>query len=85
MGLEGSIQLGFKKELNSVPEGPERKALYEELVAKAYERGHAMNVASTTEIDAVIDPAATRTWIRQSIASAALRSGRPLRAFIDTW
>lgn len=85
MGLEGSIQLGFKKELNSVPEGPERKALYEELVAKAYERGHAMNVASTTEIDAVIDPAATRSWIRQSIASAALRSGRPLRAFIDTW
>lgn len=85
MGLEGSIQLGFKKELNNVPEGPERKALYDQLVARAYERGSAMNVASTTEIDAVIDPATTRSWIRQSIASASLRADRPLRTFIDTW
>ncbi|MGE8317670.1 MAG: carboxyl transferase domain-containing protein [Comamonas sp.] len=85
MGLEGSIQLGFKKELASVPEGPERKALYDQLVARAYERGHAINVASTTEIDAVIDPAETRTWIRQGIASAALRASRARRAFVDTW
>lgn len=85
MGLEGSIRLGFKKELDKVPEGPERQALYDQLVARAYERGHAINVASTTEIDAVIDPAETRTWIRQGIASASLRSGRPRRSFIDTW
>lgn len=85
MGLEGSIRLGFKKELDNVPEGPERQALYDQLVARAYERGHAINVASTTEIDAVIDPAETRTWIRQGIASAALRASRPRRSFIDTW
>ena len=85
MGLEGSIRLGFKKELDSVPDGPERKALYDQLVARAYERGHAINVASTTEIDAVIDPAETRTWIRQGIASASLRASRPRRSFIDTW
>lgn len=85
MGLEGSIRLGFKKELDNVPEGPERQALYDQLVARAYERGHAINVASTTEIDAVIDPAETRTWIRQGIASASLRAGRPRRSFIDTW
>jgi len=85
MGLEGSIRLGFKKELENVPEGPQRQALYDELVARAYERGHAINVASTTEIDAVIDPAQTRTWIRQGIASASLRAGRARRAFVDTW
>ncbi len=85
MGLEGSIRLGFKKELDNVPEGPERQALYEQLVARAYERGHAINVASTTEIDAVIDPAQTRTWIRQGIASASLRAARPRRAFVDAW
>ena len=85
MGLEGSIQLGFKKELESVPDGPQRRALYDQLVARAYERGHAINVASTTEIDAVIDPAETRTWIRQGIASAALRAGRARRSFVDTW
>lgn len=85
MGLEGSIRLGFKKELENVPEGPERQALYDQLVARAYERGHAINVASTTEIDAVIDPAETRTWIRQGIASAPLRAARPRRSFVDTW
>ena len=85
MGLEGSIRLGFKKELENVAEGPQRQALYDELVARAYERGHAINVASTTEIDAVIDPAQTRTWIRQGIASASLRAGRARRAFVDTW
>jgi len=85
MGLEGSIRLGFKKELANVPEGPERQALYDQLVARAYERGHAINVASTTEIDAVIDPAETRTWIRQGIASASLRAGRPRRSFVDAW
>ncbi|AHG62728.1 acetyl-CoA carboxylase family protein [Advenella mimigardefordensis] len=85
MGLEGSIRLGFKKELENVPEGPERQALYDQLVARAYERGHAINVASTTEIDAVIDPAETRTWIRQGIASASLRADRPRRSFVDAW
>ncbi|WP_284336486.1 acetyl-CoA carboxylase family protein [Comamonas sp. NoAH] len=85
MGLEGSIQLGFKKELASVPEGPERQALYDQLVARAYERGHAINVASTAEIDAVIDPAETRTWIRQGIASARRRGSRPRRSFVDAW
>ena len=68
-----------------MPEGSERRALYDQLVARAYERGHAINVASTTEIDAVIDPAETRTWIRQGIASASLRATRARRSFVDTW
>jgi acetyl/propionyl-CoA carboxylase alpha subunit/acetyl-CoA carboxylase carboxyltransferase component len=85
MGLEGAITLGFKKELQAVPDGPERRALYEQLVAQAYERGHAISTAAAAEIDAVIDPAHTRQWIAKGIASAALRAARPRRGFVDAW
>lgn len=85
MGLEGAIRLGFKKELEAVPDGPERRALYERYVAQAYERGHALSVANVAEIDAVIDPAETRRWVAQGIASAALRARRPRRGFVDAW
>ncbi|NOV24301.1 carbamoyl-phosphate synthase large subunit [Cupriavidus necator] len=85
MGLEGAVRLGFKKELEAVPDGPERKALFDTLVAQSYERGHAINTAAAVEIDAVIDPAQTRKWIAQGIASADLRGRRARRGFIDAW
>ncbi|RZT39374.1 acetyl-CoA carboxylase family protein [Cupriavidus agavae] len=85
MGLEGAVRLGFKKELEAVPDGPERKALFDRLVAQSYERGHAINTAAAVEIDAVIDPAQTRKWLVQGIASAALRGDRPRRGFVDAW
>lgn len=85
MGLEGAVRLGFKKELEAVPDGAERKALFEKLVAQSYERGHAINTAAAVEIDAVIDPAQTRKWIVQGIASAGVRSRRERRSFIDAW
>ncbi len=85
MGLEGAIRLGFKKELEALPDGPQRKALYDQLVAQAYERGHAISTAAAVEIDAVIDPAHTRKWIAQGIASAGLHAQRPRRAFVDAW
>lgn len=85
MGLEGAVRLGFRKELEAVPDGPERKALFDQLVAQAYERGHAINTAAAVEIDAVIDPAHTRQWIAQGIASADLRRRRERRSFVDAW
>lgn len=85
MGLEGAVRLGFKKELEAVPDGPERKALFDRLVAQSYERGHAINTAAAVEIDAVIDPAETRKWIAQGIASAELRGRRERRGFVDAW
>ena len=85
MGLEGAIQLGFKKELEAVPDGPERRALYDQLVAQMYERGHAMNVAGNAEIDAVIDPADTRKWLISGIHSADMHAQKPRRGFVDTW
>ncbi|MEK7695120.1 MAG: hypothetical protein AAB419_06850, partial [Pseudomonadota bacterium] len=67
------------------PDGPERKALFDKLVAQSYERGHAINTAAAVEIDAVIDPAETRKWIAQGIASADVRSRRARQSFVDAW
>ncbi len=63
MGLEGAVELGYKKELEAESSAEAKQALFDRLVAKSYELGQAMNVASLQEIDAVIDPADTRKWI----------------------
>ena len=83
MGLEGAVELGFRKELDAAEAGAEREALRDQLVAAQYAKGKAINMAATLEIDAVIDPAETRHWLSLSLASAraAERGGR----FIDPW
>jgi acetyl-CoA carboxylase carboxyltransferase component len=68
MGLEGSVRLGFRKELQAQPEGPQREALFQRLLAQAVERGQALNMASHLEIDEVIDPAETRDWLLRQLA-----------------
>ena len=83
MGLEGAVRLGFRKELDAAPEGPERDALYRQLVDRQYADGRAVNMAATLEIDAVIDPAETRTWLARALASAKVREAGP--AFVDAW
>jgi acetyl-CoA carboxylase carboxyltransferase component len=84
MGLEGAVRLGYRKELEARPEGPEREALFQELLAREYEKGSALSMASGLEIDAVIDPAHTRTWLARGLAGARVRDPAPGR-FIDTW
>jgi len=83
MGLEGAVRLGYRKELEAVPEGAQRQALYEKLVAQQYANGSALSMAATLEIDAVIDPADTRAWLVRGLASA--RIGDAPRRFLDTW
>jgi acetyl-CoA carboxylase carboxyltransferase component len=84
MGLEGAVRLGYRKELEAAPEGPEREALFQQLLAQQYDNGSAINMAATLEIDAVIDPADTREWL-----VAGLQAGRVKpcdgRLAIDTW
>ena len=63
MGLEGAVQLGFKRELQAVEDSQEREILFDQLVASAYEKGKAIEAAAHLEIDAVIDPADTRKII----------------------
>jgi acetyl/propionyl-CoA carboxylase alpha subunit/acetyl-CoA carboxylase carboxyltransferase component len=83
MGLEGAVRLGFRKELEAVPAGPEREARYRELVARQYEAGGALNMAVTLEIDAVIDPAETRGWVARGLASTRVRDAGV--RFVDAW
>jgi acetyl-CoA carboxylase carboxyltransferase component len=84
MGLEGAVRLGYRKELEALPEGPQREALFEQLVARQYAAGAAMNMAATLEIDAVIDPARTRDWLVRGLAAARTApAAGPLP--IDAW
>lgn len=84
MGLEGAVRLGYRKELQALPEGPQREALFEQLLAKQYDNGSAIHMAATLEIDAVIDPAQTRAWLVRG-----LQGQRALPAAggfaIDSW
>jgi acetyl-CoA carboxylase carboxyltransferase component len=84
MGLEGAVRLGYRKELAALPEGAQRQALFEELLARQVDNGSAIQMATTLEIDAVIDPADTRHWLAQGLVSARTETSAPSR-FIDTW
>lgn len=81
MGLEGAVRLGYRKEL-AAAEDPE--ALFEQMVAAAYEYGRALHAATVFELDDVIDPADTRRWITTVFAGAPPAEDRP-RPWIDTW
>ena len=70
MGLEGAVRLGFKKELDEVADSVEREALFQQLVARMYELGKATEAAAFLEIDAVIDPADTRSVILRALAAS---------------
>ncbi|MEG3001516.1 MAG: carboxyl transferase domain-containing protein [Comamonas sp.] len=83
MGLEGAVRLGFRKELEALPEGAARDALFQKLLDKAYAHGEAMHMAATLEIDAVIDPADTRAWLVRGLAGSQVRESAG--GFIDTW
>ncbi|MBB6394718.1 acetyl-CoA carboxylase carboxyltransferase component [Actinomadura coerulea] len=81
MGLEGAVRLGFRQE----PEAAEDPcAMFEQMVAAAYEHGTALHAATVFELDDVIDPADTRRWITAVPAAAPPPGDRP-RPWIDTW
>jgi acetyl/propionyl-CoA carboxylase alpha subunit/acetyl-CoA carboxylase carboxyltransferase component len=84
MGLEGSVRLGYRRELEAETDPAARRALFEKLVGSLYARGQAVNVAATLEIDAVIDPAETRGWILRGLATCGPRHAPP-RRFVDAW
>jgi acetyl-CoA carboxylase carboxyltransferase component/biotin carboxylase len=87
MNLEGSVKLGFRKELEAITDPALRKARFDEMVAEAYERGKALSAATLFEIDDVIDPADTRSWVMaglRSLPAPKPRTGKK-RACVDTW
>jgi acetyl/propionyl-CoA carboxylase alpha subunit/acetyl-CoA carboxylase carboxyltransferase component len=87
MGLEGSVKLGYRNELAAIADPAERRAKFDEMVARAYEGGKAVNRATTFGIDDVIDPADTRRWIMgglKSLPPTPKRTEKKLR-WIDAW
>jgi len=70
MGLEGAVRLGYRKELEAVEDPAEREALFESLVGRMYDIGKATEAASHLEIDAVIDPADTRSVVIKALSAA---------------
>lgn len=85
MGLEGAVRLGARTELAAIEDEDKRKALFDKLVARAYERGKAANAASLVEFDAVIDPAETRRWVLRALSSPGRAGSGPAPRFIDAW
>ncbi|HEX4450440.1 MAG TPA: carboxyl transferase domain-containing protein [Kofleriaceae bacterium] len=83
MGLEGAVRLSLKSQLEALADDAARDKLVAETVAVAYERGKAISMASYLELDGVIDPADTRTWIARGMRAAPV--GTLPRRFIDTW
>ena len=87
MGLEGAVRLGFKRELDATATAEDRQLLEAKLIADAYHRGSALNMASHVEIDDVIDPAETRHRLISTLnvcPNPVVRSGKK-RPMIDTW
>jgi acetyl/propionyl-CoA carboxylase alpha subunit/acetyl-CoA carboxylase carboxyltransferase component len=84
MGLEGSVRLGYRRELEAESDPQARQALFDKLLGALYARGKAVSVAESLEIDAVIDPADTRRWIIQGLAACPPRLAPP-RRFVDAW
>jgi acetyl/propionyl-CoA carboxylase alpha subunit/acetyl-CoA carboxylase carboxyltransferase component len=87
MGLEGAVKLGFRNELAAIEDPEERRRTFEEMVARMYEVGKAVNMASHFEIDGVIDPMESRSWVLAALRAAPTplaRAGKK-RPFVDTW
>jgi acetyl-CoA carboxylase carboxyltransferase component len=87
MGLEGAVQLAFKKQLNAIADPAEREKLLRKMADGLRHEGRATNIASHLEIDDVIDPAETRSWLARGLRSLppGQRPRPRTRRFIDTW
>lgn len=88
MGLEGAVRLGYRKELAAIEDPADRERAFEARVAELYEHGKAVNAAAALGIDAVIDPAQSRSWFLSALdgwSSQEAREAGKRRPLIDTW
>ncbi|HMS59854.1 MAG TPA: carboxyl transferase domain-containing protein, partial [Tepidiformaceae bacterium] len=67
MNIEGSVKLGYRKELAAIEDPEERRKEFDRRVARAYDSAKAVNAVTGGGVDDVIDPADTRDWIAQSL------------------
>ncbi len=87
MGLEGAVRLGFRAELEAIEDPAARQEAFDQMVAAAYRRGAAINMAAHLELDDVIDPAETRDRVLAVLAAAPSPPARTARKRpgIDPW
>ena len=87
MNIEGSVKLGYRKELAAMEDPEERRLEFERRVAGAYEGAKAINAGVGGGLDDVIDPADTRSWIASSLKRLPPRQPRTEKKYpyIDTW
>jgi acetyl-CoA carboxylase carboxyltransferase component len=67
MGLEGAVKLGFKRELESIAEPSQRKAMFDKLLEQQYQNGSAIEVATVLELDAVIQITESRAIVASAL------------------
>ena len=87
MNIEGSVKLGYRKELAAIEDPEERRVEFEKRVERAYEGAKAVNAGTGGGLDDVIDPADTRDWIASSmrrLPPVPDRAGKKY-PYIDTW
>ena len=87
MNIEGSVKLGYRKELAAIEDPEERKQAFDERVARAYESGKAVNAGTGGGLDDVIDPAETRTWVARALKRVPPPAPRAEKKYpyIDPW
>ena len=87
MNIEGSVKLGYRKELAAIEDAEERRQEFERRVAGAYEGAKAINAGVGGGLDDVIDPADTRSWIAASLKRLPPKRERKEKKYpyIDTW
>ncbi|KAJ3214836.1 hypothetical protein HDU67_001163 [Dinochytrium kinnereticum] len=68
MGIDGAVRLAFKKEIEAIQDPAARQRFFEDKVSELHEHGKAINMASFLEIDAVIDPTETRSWLIKGLS-----------------
>ena len=87
MNIEGSVKLGYRKELAAIEDPEERKKEFEDRVARAYESAKAVNAVPGGGLDDVIDPADTRSWIVESMKRVPTPAPRTEKKYpyINTW
>ena len=87
MNIEGSVKLGFRKELAAIEDPEARRADFDKRVERAYDSAKAVNAATGGGLDDVIDPADTRSWIvrgLQALPPVRPREGKKY-PYIDPW
>lgn len=87
MNIEGSVKLGYRKELAAMEDAEQRRREFQKRVDRAYEGAKAVNASTGGGVDDVIDPADTRKWIAKSLKRLPPRPPRTEKKYpyIDTW